>query len=129
MAIKQIQNSTTGAFGVNAAKRTRYEKMETAYGTIPLNSYANGDTLQFVQIPSRNLIHAKFVTTAGDVLELFNSANLTAPLTWTLGANGAPQISYVIEYIRGTGTLPATAPDGSGVSAERGVLIQLHVTH
>jgi hypothetical protein len=123
MANVQIKNSITNT---NAAKRTRYEKMETAYGKIPAAAWADGDTLQFTEIPMLNLIHARFVASVGSTpeLELFSGADLSSPIDWNLANSGntTGDISYVISYIRGTGNVR----DGVAWAGE-GKLIQLHM--
>ena len=61
----------------NAAKlRTRYEKMETGYGTIQATDYAVGDTLVF-EFPSKSIIHAKFVASTGAFLFLLSRKLMT----------------------------------------------------
>ena len=118
MATVNVANSSTGALGTIAAKRTRYEKMETAYGKIPAAAWAVGDTLVFDQIPMLALVNAKFVASDGTTpeLELFHGQSLTDAIAWdiTAGAVGgaAATISYVVEYIRGTGKVASNTDQG-----------------
>lgn len=113
-----VKNSSTGSMGTRAAKRTRYEKMEVAYGKIPATAWAVGDTLIFDQIPMLDLVHARFVASAGDTpeLELFHGADLSSDIDWDI--NAAPTdaagatISYVISYIRGTGRVASNTDQG-----------------
>lgn len=120
MANVQVKNSLTNT---KAAKRTRYEKMEVAYGKILAADFAADDTLSFDQIPMLNLVHAKFVASEGFgtlELELFHGADLTNPITWDIVNNGdTADISYVISYVRGTGKL--------GANADQGKLLQLTI--
>ena len=119
MSNVNIKNSSTGALGTIAAKRTRYEKMETAYGKIPA-AWAVGDTLIFDQIPMLALVHAKFVastpSTTTNSLELFHGADLTSAIAWDLNAEpadaAAATISYVIDYVRGTGKVAGNTDQG-----------------
>jgi hypothetical protein len=123
MANVQIKNSITNTI---AAKRSRYEKAEVAFGKIPAAAWADGDTLVFDQIPMRSLIHAKFVSSAGttDELEIFHGADLSSAIAWNISnTNTTTDISYVISYIRGTGKVQdATAQAGEGA------LLKLTVT-
>ncbi len=120
MSNVNIKNSSTGALGTIAAKRTRYEKMETAYGKIPAAAWAVGDTLIFDQIPMLALVHAKFVastpSTTTNSLELFHGADLTSAIAWDLNAEpadaAAATISYVIDYVRGTGKVAGNTDQG-----------------
>jgi len=123
MPTVQVKNSTTGDMGDKAAKRSRYEKAETAYGKIPAEAYEIGDTLSFDDIPMKNLIHAQF--RAGSTnLEIFHGADLSSAVVWDiLQTNGVTaDIDYVVTYIRGTGHVK-TAADTTG----DGELIQLNV--
>jgi|JI61114DRNA_FD_contig_21_3873567_length_695_multi_14_in_0_out_0_2 hypothetical protein len=122
MANVQIVNSITNTI---AAKRTRYEKMEVAYGKIPSTAWADGDTLVLDQIPMLQLIHAKFVSDAGTTteLELFHGADLTNAIAWNISnSNTTTNISYVVSYIRGTGKVQDTE-----ATAGEGKLIRLTV--
>ena len=115
MADVNVKNSATGDMGTVAAKRTRYEKMETAYGKIPAAAWEVGDTLIFDQIPMLALVHAKFVAGAGDgqALELFHSADLSSDINWDIVNDGdTATISYVVEYIRGTGKVADNTDQG-----------------
>lgn len=118
MANVNVKNSPTGSMGTIAAKRTRYEKMETAYGKIPAAAWAVGDTLIFDQIPMLALVHAKFVASAGSTneLEIFHGADLSSAIAWDLNAEpaaaAAATISYVIEYVRGTGKVASNTDQG-----------------
>jgi len=125
-----VKNSATGAMSTKAAKRSRFEKSEIAYGTIPAGAYAVGDTLVFANIPSKEIIHARFVAGTGKSLELFCGANLSTPVAWNVANGGATSaISYVVTYIRGTGNghygLANAATESAG---EKGVEIRITVS-
>lgn len=115
MANVQIKNSITNTL---AAKRSRYEKAEVAFGKILAASWEDGDTLVFDQIPMKELIHARLVSSAGSTteLELFHGADLSSAIAWNISnSNTTTDISYVISYIRGTGKLQdSTAQAGEG---------------
>lgn len=106
MADKSVKNSATGTMGTDAAKRTRYEKMETAYGKIPLASYVTGDVLVFDQIPAKEIVYGRFVTSEGGSLEVFNKTDFSSTVAWSFAsATGTNplDIHYVIHYKKGTG--------------------------
>lgn len=119
MAAKVVANSATGTMGTKALKKSRFEKMETAYGRIPAAAYVVGTDTIVINLPAKELIHAKFLfgatsgqtdptvantATHAEALELFHGADLSGNVTWNLGAGAvAADINYVIHYIRGTG--------------------------
>lgn len=136
MATKVVANSQTGTMGNKALKRSRFEKMETAYGRIPAAAYTIGDTLNF-NLPAKELIHAKFVfgtslagkvdpqtpntATHAEALELLHGASLSSAIVWNCGAGAvAEDINYVIHYIRGTGKQGL-----GGSAAQQGIQIKL----
>ncbi len=125
MANVSVKNSTTGAMGNQAARRTRYEKMETAFGKIPAAAWADGDVLVFDQLPMKELIHAQFVVGEGTntEAEVFYGADISSPIYYNIGALSATtDISYVISYIKGTGKI-----DDSTATAGEGKLLKLQV--
>jgi hypothetical protein len=110
-----------------AAKRTRYEKSEVAFGQIKVNSNTPdiviGDTAVFDQIPSKEIIEARFVTDAGNELDLFVGDNATnTPVTFTVD-KATTLINYVVSYIRGTGHPSA----GNANSGQTGTKLALNV--
>ena len=120
MATPSVKNSQTGAMGTQAAKRTRYEKMETAFGQIPAEAFDIGDTLSFDNFPMKELIHAKFKAGTTE-LEIFSGADLTSAVRWDLAQDDGltADIDYVVEYIRGTGLVNTAANevgDGEKIS-------------
>lgn len=119
MSTVQVKNSLTNT---KAAKRTRYEKLEVAYGKIPAAAYAVGDTLSFDHSPVKSLVHAKF-TANGHALEVFHGADLSSALAFDiLNSSSTSDISYVISYIKGTGHVNA-----AGTFAGDGERIQLTI--
>lgn len=123
MADVQIKNSLTNTI---AAKRSRYEKMEVAFGKITSDMWDDGDILVFDQIPMKELIHARFVSDDGNnpELELFHSADLSSAQYFNLaGSISSPSnISYVISYIKGTGKV-----QDSAAQAGEGKLLKVQV--
>jgi len=105
MAEKIVKNSATGTMGTKAFKRSRYEKMETAYGIVPAAAYTiNTDTLVF-NLPAKELVYAKFVYAGdGTSLELFTGSDLSTSTEFVLPSPTEEDIHYVIHYLRGHGT-------------------------
>lgn len=116
MADIPVTNSATGAMGNKAAKRSRFEKAEVAYGYIPAAAATVGDTLVFNDPPIRQIIKAE-LTANGEKLEVFHGADLTNAVTFDILNDGDPAaVSYVIHYIRGTGKVKTSASEaGEGV--------------
>jgi hypothetical protein len=142
MANVSVKNSTTGSMGTGAAKRSRFEKSEVAYGKIPAAAYASTNTLIFDQIPSKEIIYGRLVTSEGHTLEVFNGTDLSSALAWTYNSSvgtNVLDIHYVVTYIRGTGKphtglANATLVDSGGttrtteVAGEQGKLLKVTVT-
>ena len=131
MSTQVVQNSTTGTMGVDAAKRSRYEKSEVAYGKIPLAAYASGDTLYFGKIPAKEIIHGRLVTSEGHALEIFNKTDYSSAIAWAVDSstNSPLDIHYAITYIRGTGKPHVGLANGATeVAGEQGVALQVTVT-
>lgn len=116
MASVPVKNSVTGTMGSKAAKRSRYEKSEFAYGKIPAAAYAVGDTLVFNDPPMRELIKAE-LSANGETLAVYHGADLSSAVAFDIINDAATaDISYVIQYIRGTGNVKtATAEKGEGL--------------
>jgi len=101
----QVKNSPAST---KKAKRSRYEKMEVAFGRILVNTdtpdIVFGDTAVFSKAPIKELINARFVGNDGDVLELFRGVNdVNTPVTWANLGQNTTAIDYVVSYIKGTG--------------------------
>lgn len=119
MANVNVKNSQTGDMGIVASKRSRYEKLEVAYGQIKVNANNPdlylGDTAILSLIPGKEVINAKFVSndTTPEDLEIFVGNNTNDdPIDFTLGRN-TTLIDYYVQYIRGTGHVGAgNAGDG-----------------
>ena len=132
MANKSVKNSTTGTMGTGAAKRSRFEKSEIAYGKIPAAAYASADVLVFDQIPSKEIIHGRLVTSEGHTLEIFNGTDIGSALAWSYNsASGTTvlDIHYVITYVRGTGKPHVGLANASSeVNGEQGKVLRVTVT-
>ena len=114
MATVYVKNSVTGTMGTQAAKRSRFEKSEIAYGKIPSAAYEVGDTLSFDDIPMKELIHAELVSN-GETKKIFHGTSLADAITFDISNSAATaDISYVITYIRGTGKVKVGTVAGDG---------------
>lgn len=132
MSTINVVNSTTGSMGVDAAKRSRYERSEVAFGKIPAAAYASLDTLVFNQIPAKEIIYGRLVTSEGHALEIFNKTDLSSAVAWSYNSSSGTtvlDIHYVITYIRGTGKPhPGLANSSAEVAGEQGKLLKVTVT-
>ncbi len=132
MSTVNVKSSPTGTMGVAASKRSRFEKSEIAYGKIPAAAYLSLDTLVFNQIPSKEIIHGRIVTSENHVLEFFNGTDFSNALAWSYNsASGATVLDlyYVITYIRGTGRVHTGLSNvSSEKSGEYGVLLRVTPT-
>ena len=122
--VKKVAVETTDIAGL---KSSRYEKLQVSYGSIPAASYALGDTLVFSDVPSKDIIRATVVahTATPVTLEVFPATDLSSAMTLLLPDNATkPKLSYIIEYVRGTGRVGPDAYTsneyGSGQALESG---------
>jgi len=114
----------TGTGGAGTYNIVTADTQTAALGNIFGTSYAFGDTLVFSEVPSQDIVRATIVAHAGAagpaVLDIYpgsdNSGTFTLGLTDATGANTTPpKISYIIEYVRGTGRVgPSTYESGEG---------------
>lgn len=119
MANVQVVNSTTNT---QAVRRTRYEKMETAFGKILAAQYAVGDTLIFNKIPSKEIIHVSLAgATKGK--EMYYGTDFSAAVAFDINNSSATaDLYYTISYIRGTGRI-----DDSVVEKGEGQILKVTV--
>jgi len=119
MATYHVKKYAVETTDIGGLKSSRYEKLQVSYGTIPANSYAIGDYLVFGDVPSRDIIRATIVTHAVSPvkLDVYPGTNVASALS--LSVAGTEKISYVIEYVRGSGHV--------GVGTSEGDLLTVHV--
>lgn len=94
---------TSTAKDVGGLKSSRYERLQVSYGVIDELDYANGDTLVFSDVPSRDIIRATIIVHTTNPAELYVLPGTDLTNALTLNATEKKDISYVIEYVRGTG--------------------------
>jgi hypothetical protein len=94
---------TESEVSIGGLKSSRYEKLQVTYGTIAAADYTMGDTLVFSDIPSRDVIRATFIVHTTNPAELYVYPGTDVSGTLSLAATSKQKISYVIEYVRGTG--------------------------
>jgi hypothetical protein len=120
MATLHIKKYPVEATDRGGLKSSRYEKLQVSYGVIPLGSYSSGDTLVFGDVPARDIIRATIVVHSTNPAELYVYPGTAVDGTLTLRATEHRNISYVIEYVRGTGRV--------GTNTDQGDLLKVTVT-
>jgi len=128
MATKYIKKVATGASDLSGLKSSRYEKLQVSYGVIAAGTYTLGDTLVFSDVPSQDIIKATVVSHGSDpsVLDVYPGSDNSGTFTLNLPASvtSAVKLSYIIEYIRGTGRVGSSGYTanayGSGQALESG---------
>lgn len=118
MATKKIKKVAVETNDVAGLKSSRYEKLQVSYGLIPAGTINTGDVLAFVDVPSADIIRATLVAheTTPVVLEVFPGSDISSQLSMNLAQSAGSvthNISYVIEYVRGTGKVMASVSSAS----------------
>ena len=108
MATKKIKKVAVETNDLSGLKSSRYEKLQVSYGFIPAGTISTGDVLSFTDVPSVDIIRATLVAHEATpvLLEVFPGTNVSSQLSMNLQQSGGlvtSNISYVIEYVRGTG--------------------------
>ena len=128
MATKYIKKVPTQPSDVGGLKSSRYEKLQVSYGVITADSYALGDTLVFGDVPSFDIIKATVIahSTSPAVLDIYPGSDNSGTFTLDLPdfVTTPVKLSYVVEYIRGTGRVGASSGDNSGEGELLKVIIQ-----
>jgi hypothetical protein len=124
MATLKVKKVAVAATDLGGLLSSRYEKLQVSYGVIPpitngAATYANGDTIVFSDVPSKSIIRATVIAHFPDqpaVLEVYPGSDKNVPFTLSLpsGVTAPVEISYIIEYVRGTGRVGTTTGDNSG---------------
>jgi hypothetical protein len=128
MATKYIKKIATAPADISGLKSSRYEKLQVSYGVIASTDYTIGDTLVFSDVPSQDIIRATVIAHSASpaVLDIYpgsdNSGTFTLDLPNVFTAS--VKLSYIIEYIRGTGRVGASSGDNSGEGELLKVIIQ-----
>jgi uncharacterized membrane protein len=133
MSTKRIKKIAVETNDIGGLKSSRYEKLQVSFGSIEASSYSLLDTLSFADVPARDIIRASIVAHTSPVvsLDVYPGTDVSAPLTLA-GITSPAKISYVIEYVRGSGRVGPDAYGsnsyGSGESLESGEGDLLQVT-
>lgn len=119
MATHHIKKYAVAATDLGGLKSSRYEKLQVSYGTIEEDSYSIGDYLVFGDVPSRDIIRATVTShqTVPVTLEVYPGTDVSSALELNLA--DTYKLSYVIEYVRGSGHV--------GVGSSEGDLLTVHV--
>jgi hypothetical protein len=119
MATLKVKKVAVAATDIGGLLSSRYEKLQVSYGVIAPTDYAVGDSIVFADVPSKSIIRATVVAhdpQAPAVLDVYPGSDKNSPFTLSLptGVPGPVEISYIIEYVRGTGRVGTTTGDNSG---------------
>ena len=125
MATIKVKKVVSDSNQVGGLKTSRYEKCEVAFGKIPAASYSLNDTIVFADVRSYEVISAKIVALSDTpvVLDIYPGADLASALTLPVASK--VDISYKIEFIRGTGKVTQVE---TGVTAFPKVGQELQIT-
>jgi hypothetical protein len=123
--IEMPENETS----VGGLKSSRYEKLQLSYGVIDKLDYASGDTIVFADVPSRDIIRATIIVHSTNPAELYIYPGTDVSGTLSLRATSHENISYVIEYVRGTGRVGPVSGLAEGETADdQGDRLKITVT-
>lgn len=120
MATRKVKKLANAESDLAGLKSSRYEKLQVSYGYIPANTITIDDVLSFSDVPSADILRATLIAHEATpvVLEVYPGTNVSSQLSMTL-AQGAglvtSKISYVIEYVRGTGKVGASASSAAAL--------------
>lgn len=120
MATKKVKKLAVESQDVGGLKSSRYEKLQVSYGVIPSGKISTGDVLSFIDVPSRDIIRATLVVHEATpvVLTVYPGSNISSQLSVTLAQSAgvvSSKISYVIEYVRGTGKVGVSSSSASAL--------------
>lgn len=118
-----------GETSIGGLKSSRYEKLQISYGVINTDEYESGDTIVFADVPSRDIIRATVIVHTTNPAELYVYPGTDVSGTLTLRATQHAKISYVIEYVRGTGRVgPVSGLAEGETSDDQGDRLKITVT-
>lgn len=120
MATKKVKKVAVADNDVAGLKSSRYEKLQVSYGYIPANKISTGDVLSFTDVPSADILRATLVAHEATpvVLEVFPGSDVSSQLSMNLLQSSGvvtSNISYVIEYVRGTGKVGVSASSAAAL--------------
>jgi hypothetical protein len=92
-----------GEKSIGGLKSSRYEKLQVSYGVVQTDGYNTNDVLLFGDIPARDVIRATFIVHTANPAELYIYPGTDVSGELLLKASSKERISYVVEYVRGTG--------------------------
>ena len=98
-----LNELAAGEKSVGGLKSSRYEKLQVSYGVIPILDYDTNDLLVFGDIPARDVIRATFIVHTANPAELYIYPGTDVSGELLLKSKTKERISYVVEYVRGTG--------------------------
>lgn len=120
MATKKVKKLAVETQDVGGLKSSRYEKLQVSYGFIPANKINTGDVLSFTDVPSADILRATLVAHEATpvVLTVYPGSDISSQLSMTLAQSAGAvtsKISYIIEYVRGTGKVGVSSSSAAGL--------------
>jgi hypothetical protein len=120
MATKTVKKIATASSDIAGLKSSRYEKLQVSYGYIPASSISTGDVLSFSDVPSADIIRATLIAHEATpvVLAVYPGTNVSSQLSMNLLQSSGVvtcKISYVIEYVRGTGKVGVSSSSAAAL--------------
>lgn len=120
MATKKVKKVAVAENDLGGLKSSRYEKLQVSYGYIPSGTISTGDVLSFTGVPSADIIRATLVAHESTpvLLEVFPGSDVSSQLSINLAQSAGlvtSRISYIIEYVRGTGKVMASVSSSAAL--------------
>jgi hypothetical protein len=115
---KVKKTALPGSTDIAGLKSSRYERLQVSYGVIPATAYTIGDTLVFSDVPAWDIVKATVIAHSASpaVLDVYPGSDNSGTFTLDLptGFTSAVKLSYIIEYVRGTGRVGSASGDNFG---------------
>ena len=116
MSTKNIKKIALTTSDISGLKSSRYEKLQVSYGSIASSQYTVGDTLAFKDIPAQDIIRATVVAHSANpaTLEVYPASNKNNTFNLQIPGSSPADLSYIVEYVRGTGRVGSASNDNPG---------------
>jgi hypothetical protein len=120
MATKKVKKIATETDDIAGLKSSRYERLQVSYGFIPSGTINTNDVLSFSDVPSADILRATIIAHESTpvILEVYPGTNISSQLELNLAQSSGvvtSKISYVIEYIRGTGKVGVSSSSAAAL--------------
>lgn len=126
MGLKFVRNSKNSNNDIAGLQNVGSNRSRTAFGVIPAEEYAIGDTICFDSLASFKIYQGKIDTHEINptTLEILPGTKLIEPLQLKVAA--PVDISYVIHYVKGVGCIDSQNSDSDSIT--QGELLKIHIT-